>query len=303
MSGKAIARTTEQCELGEGARWDDRRAELLRVDILAGRVFRDTVSDDGALIPVQIHRVPGTVGSVAPVHDDEGWVLATDQGFSYLHPDGTVRALGDVAPDWTRMNDAACDPQGRFWAGTVAYDQRPGGGSLYRLDSAGKTQVMLDGLTTSNGLGWSPDHRTMYLIDSGPRVIHAFDFDPDEGTIANGRLLVEVSEEIGSPDGMTVDAGGDLWVAIYGGGRVQRYSPAGALREEFFAPAEQTTCCAFGGPGLHRLYVTTATEHWTDEQRRAQPAAGLVYAFETDATGVPAAHFRPDPAWWATVVA
>ena len=107
-------------------------------------------------------------------------------------------------------------------------------------------------------------------------------------------MLVEVPADIGSPDGLTVDAAGDLWVAISGGGRVQRYSPAGELREELFAPAEQTTCCAFAGPGLHRLYVTTATEHWTDEQRRAQPAAGLVYTFETDATGVPAAHFRPN---------
>ena len=150
-----------------------------------------------------------------------------------------------------------------------------------------ETELMLDGLTTSNGLGWSPDDHTMYLVDSGPRVIHAFTFDPDQGTIAGGQVLVEVPADIGSPDGLTVDAAGDLWVAIYGGGRVQRYSPAGELREELFTPAEQTTCCAFAGPGLHRLYVTTATEHWTDEQRRAQPAAGLVYAFETDATGGP----------------
>ena len=303
MTGEAIARTTEQCELGEGARWDDRRAELLRVDILAGHVYRDRITDDGALIAIQVHHVPGTVEAVAPIHDDEGWLLAADQGFSYLHPDGTVHAIADVAPDWTRMNDAACDPQGRFWAGTLAYDQRPGGGALYRLDRRGQTELMLDGLTTSNGLGWSPDNRTMYLVDSGPRVIHAFTFDPDQGTIAGEQVLVEVPADIGSPDGLTVDAAGDLWVAIFGGGRVQRYSPAGELREELFTPAEQTTCCAFAGPGLHRLYVTTATEHWTDEQRHAQPAAGLVYTFETDATGVPAAHFRPDPTWWATAVA
>ncbi len=178
----------------------------------------------------------------------------------------------------------------------------PAAGALYRLDRGGQTELMLDGLTTSNGLGWSPDDHTMYLVDSGPGVIHAFTFDADEGTISNGQVLVEVPADIGSPDGLTVDAHGDLWVAIYGGGRIQRYSPAGELREELFAPAEQTTCCAFAGPGLHRLYVTTATEHWTDEQRRAQPVAGLVYSFETDATGVPAARFRPDPIWWADVV-
>ena len=99
-----------------------------------------------------------------------------------------------------------------------------------------------------------------------------------------------------------MDAAGDLWVAIFGSGRVQRYSPDGELRQELIVPASETTSCAFGGPGLHWLYVTTATEYWTDEQRRAAPAAGLVYRLDTDATGRPAAPFRPDPAWWATVM-
>ena len=98
---------------------------------------------------------------------------------------------------------------------------------------------------------------------------------------------------------MTVDAAGDLWVAIYGGGRVNHYAPDGSLRHVYPIPARECTCCAFGGPGLHRLFVTTATEGWTDEQRRSDPAAGLVYRVDTDATGRPAAPFRPDPAWWA----
>ena len=138
----------------------------------------------------------------------------------------------------------------------------------------------------------------MYLVDSGPRVIHAFAFDADRGTISGGRVLVTVPEEVGAPDGMTVDAAGDLWVAIYGGGRVNRYSPDGSLRQASPSRPRQCTCCAFAGPGLNRLYVTTATEGWSDEQRRAEPAAGLVYRFDTDATGLPAAPFRPDPAWW-----
>ena len=159
---------------------------------------------------------------------------------------------------------------------------------------------MLDALTISNGLGRSPDGDTMYLVDSGPRVIHAFAFDADRGTISAGRILVTVPEDAGAPDGMTVDSAGDLWVAIYGGGRVNRYAPDGSLREAYPIPARQCTCCAFGGPGLHRLFVTTATEGWTDEQRRAEPAAGLVYRVDTDAAGRPASPFRPDPAWWQT---
>jgi sugar lactone lactonase YvrE len=302
MTTGAIACTTEQCELGEGTRWDDRHGELLRVDILAGRVYRDKINADGALAPVRSYQIPGTVGAIAPVANDEGWLLAADQSILYLRPEGMLRALAEVASDGTRMNDAACDPQGRFWAGTLAHDQRPGGGALYRLDQHGRTELMLDELAISNGLGWSPDSRTMYLADSGPGVIHAFRFDPESGAISDDQVLVDVPEEIGSPDGLTVDAAGDLWVAIYGGGRVQRYSPDGVLREELFVPAEQTTCCAFAGPGLNRLYVTTATEHWTDEQRRAEPSAGLVYRFDTDATGLPAAPFRPDPTWWSSVI-
>ncbi|GAA4371049.1 SMP-30/gluconolactonase/LRE family protein [Agromyces bauzanensis] len=298
---RAVAVTTEQTLLGEGARWDGRRGELLRVDILAGRVFRDRVGDDGALIPVRAFDVPGTVGAVAPIDGDDGWILAAGRGFLHLRPDGSIRTiLADVAEAGTRMNDAACDPQGRFWAGTLADDHHEGGGALYRLDRDGRVDVVLRDLTISNGLGWSPDGSTMYLVDSGPRVVHAFAFDGADGTISDGRVLVSVPEEVGSPDGMTVDASGDLWVAIYGGGRVHRYTPDGALRQVLTVPAAQSTCCAFAGPGLHRLYVTTATENWTDDQRRAEPAAGLVYRIETDATGRPAEPFRPDPDWWGT---
>ncbi len=299
--GAAVACTTEQTLLGEGARWDARRGELLRVDILAGRVYRDRVDADGSLVPVGTYPVPGTVGAITPVQGDDGWLLAAGRGFVHLTPDGSLRLLAEVAPAGTRMNDGACDPQGRFWAGTMADDHHVGGGALYRLDWTGRTESMLDGLTISNGLGWSPDGGTMYLVDSGPRVVHAFAFDADRGTISAGRVLVTVAEEVGAPDGMTVDAAGDLWVAIYGGGRVHRYSPDGALRQALIVPAKQSTSCAFAGPGLNRLYVTTATEDWSDERRRAEPAAGLIYRFDTDATGRPALPFRPDPAWWQEV--
>ena len=300
--GEAVAATTEQTLLGEGARWDARRDELLRVDIVAGRVYRDRVDDDGRLIVVRSYTVPGTVGAVAPVEGDDGWLLAAGLGFAYLPPDGSLRSIVDAAPAGTRMNDAACDPQGRFWAGTLADDHHAGGGALYRLDRNGRTELMLDGLTISNGLGWSPDGSTMYLTDSGPRVVHAFSFDGDRGSISDDRVLIDVPEEVGAPDGLTVDADGDLWVAIYGGGRIRRYSADGELREELIVPAAECTSCAFAGPGLSRLYVTTATEAWSDEQRRAEPSAGLVYSFDTDATGRPAAPFRPDPAWWDDVL-
>jgi sugar lactone lactonase YvrE len=193
----AVRCSTEQTHLGEGIRWDARRDEMLAVDILAGRVYRGRVRDDGALERVRVYQLPGTVGMIAPVEGDEGWLLGAGRSFAYLAPDGTHRTIAEVAPAGTRMNDGACDPQGRFWGGTLADDHHEGGGALYRLERDGQAELMLDGLTISNGLGWSPDGGTMYLVDSGPRVIHAFAFDADRGTISAGRILVTVPEDAG----------------------------------------------------------------------------------------------------------
>ncbi len=301
QDGGALIANAEQTHLGEGIRWDARREEMLAVDILQGHVARGRVDDDGCLELVRRYQLPETVGMVAPVEGDDGWLVGTGRSFAHVALDGTERIIAEVAPAGTRMNDGACDPQGRFWGGTLADDHHEGGAALYRLERDGHVEMMLDGLTISNGIGWSPDGQTMYLVDSGPRVIHAFAFDGDQGTISAGRIIVTVPEDLGAPDGMTVDSAGDLWVAIYGGGQVHRYAPDGSLRQVLTAPARQCTCCAFGGPGLHHLYVTTATEGWTSEQRRADSAAGLIYRFDTDATGRAAAPFRPDPGWWRTV--
>jgi sugar lactone lactonase YvrE len=298
-AGVAIACTDEQAQLGEGVRWDARRSELLRVDIVRGTVFRDRVLGDGGLAAVGRHELPSPVGTIAPIDGDDGWLLGAGRGFVHLAPDGRHRTITEVSGPGTRMNDGAADPQGRFWAGSLADDHHAGGGAFYCLDLTGHAEQVLDGLTIPNGVGWSPDGRTMYLVDSGPRVVHAFAFDADRGTIADERVLLTVPEDVGAPDGLTVDAAGDLWIAIFGAGQVRRYAPDGELRETLDVPAAQTTCCAFAGAGLHTLYVTTATEDWTDEQRAADPAAGLVYRLETGATGVAAASFRPDPAWWS----
>jgi sugar lactone lactonase YvrE len=301
MTSEAVASSINQHLLGEGLRWDSRRDELLAVDIIDGRVYRTTLLESGALNLVREYWVPGTVGAVAPVGGDDGWVMAAGRGFVYLAPDGSLRPILQVAPFGSRMNDGACDPQGRFWAGALAEDFSPGAGALYRLERDGRVEIVLDGLTISNGMDWSPDGAIMYLADSGPGKIHAFAFDGETGTISDDRVLITVDEEVGVPDGLTVDAGGDLWVAIYGGSRVQRYSPDGALRQVLDVPAKQCTSCAFAGPGMNLLYVTTATEGWSEEQRRADPSAGIVYRLDVSSTGRPAALFRPDPNWWSVL--
>jgi sugar lactone lactonase YvrE len=297
-AGIAVAATTEQEHLGEGARWDGHRDELLRVDILRGRVYRDTVAADGSLTPVAAYVVGTSVGAVAPIADDDGWLVAAGRELVHLTPGGATHSLELVSAPGTRMNDGGCDPAGRFWVGSLAEDHRPGGGTLYRLDRDGTVEPVLDGLTISNGLGWSPDGTTMYLVDSVPGVVHAFDYDLTRGTLAGQRTLVAFGDGDGVPDGMTVDAAGDLWVAVYGGAQVRRYSPDGELLASHPIPAAQSTSCAFAGRGLDVLYVTTGTEDWDDEMRAADPAAGLVYRLDPGTTGRPAAPFRPDPAWW-----
>ena len=134
----AVVCSTEQTQLGEGIRWDARRDELLAVDILAGRVDRDRIRDDGSLARIRIYQLPGTVGMIAPVEGDDGWLLGAGRGFVYLAPDGTQRTIAEVSPAGTRMNDGACDPQGRFWGGTLADDHHAGGGALYRLERDGR---------------------------------------------------------------------------------------------------------------------------------------------------------------------
>ena len=177
---------------------------------------------------------PGRSGWSPPSRGDDGWLLGAGRGFVYLALDGSHRSIAEVAPAGTRMNDGACDPQGRFWAGTVADDHHQGGGTLYRLDTNGRTDVMLEGLTISNGIGWSPDGRTMYLIDSGPGSSMRSRSTVPAQTLADQRALVTVPDDVGAPDGMTVDAAGDLWVAIYEVGASTTRPPAGCKRSTRF---------------------------------------------------------------------
>ncbi len=284
--------------LGEGVRWDARHDEVLWVDIVQGRLFREQVDDDGGLLRVRRYDIGAPLGAVAPVDGDDGYLLAADRGFARLGQDGALSWLAEVSPPGTRMNDAACDRQGRLWAGTLADDHRDGGGALYRLDTDGTVTQVLDGLTIANGLGWSPDGATLYLNDSGPGVVLAFDVDAETGTLSGRRELVRLGGDRGSPDGLTMDDDGFLWVALYGAGRVHRYSPDGALDVVVELPVPQTTCCWFGGRDLTRLFVTTATENYTDEQRVAQPLAGRIFSVPTTVRGTPAATFRPAGSWW-----
>jgi sugar lactone lactonase YvrE len=221
-------------------------------------------------------------------------VAAAGQGFTFVAADGTTCELAQPEAGNThlRMNDGACDESGRFWAGTMAYDETPQAGCLFRLELDGTCTTMLTNLTISNGIGWSPDGGTMYLNDSGAGSLEAFSFDARSGDIANRRTLVQL-EPPAAPDGLTVDAEGGVWVAVWDGGCVRRYSPTGELLTEVSLPVERPTSCAFGGRDLTMLFVTTAREGLDDERLARQPHAGHVFAVDgLGVRGLPSNAYR-----------
>jgi sugar lactone lactonase YvrE len=200
-----------------------------------------------------------------------------------------ITSVAEAGPA-LRFNEGKCDTSGRFWAGTMAYDETPGAGALYRLDPDGRASLMLIGVTISNGLAWSLDGRTMYYIDSPTRRIDAFSFTPETGEISDRRPVITIPGELGVPDGMTIDAEGGLWVALWGGAAVHRYLD-GRLAEVIRLPVSQPTSCAFGGSDLDELYVTSAREGLSFEQREAQQLAGAVFRVRPGVRGLPAAVF------------
>ena len=262
-------------QLGEGPSWVATTGELLFVDILASTLFRANPAS-GA---VQSRRLAQQIGAVVP-RAGGGLLLALENGLWTIDADdGEPRLLVEVEGDdpATRMNDGKCDRAGRFWGGTMAHTPTPGAGSLYRLEPDGALERVLEGVTISNGLGWSPDDRTMYYIDTMSRRVDAFDFDIGRGTIANRRTFVDLAATTALPDGLAVDAEGGVWVAFYGGWGLHRYTGLGELDRVLRLPVANATSCAFGGPELADLYITTATSGLSEAERALQPAAGGVF--------------------------
>ena len=268
--------------LGEGARWDP-QGRLYWVDITAPALHLYVPSTDtDSVVPVDRY-----LGAVV-LRDSGGLLAAVHEGFAALDPTtGAVDLLATVqaSDSGLRMNDGNCDPQGRFWAGSMALDERSGAGALYRFDADGSVVRMLTDVTISNGIVWSLDGTTTYYIDTPTRRVDAFSFELDSGTLRDRRPFVSLPAGPGSPDGMTIDADGCLWVALYGGSAVHRYTPDGQLDTVVHVPATAATCCAFGGDDLDVLYITTAAKGAPPGAQ--EPYAGGLFAVDPSVKGVP----------------
>ncbi|WP_406122546.1 SMP-30/gluconolactonase/LRE family protein [Streptomyces canus] len=267
----------------EGPVWSPAWGGLRWVDMLAGDVL--SLADDGT---VTRHHVGDVAAAIRPRRQG-GAVIGVERGFALEDAEG---ALTYLPPLWDedrgiRMNEGGCDPDGRFYCGSMAYDKRTGAGSLYRLAPDGTVTVVLTGVTVSNGLEWSPDGAHAYYNDTPTQRIAVFDYDPGSG-LRGHRTFVTIPAEAGRPDGLTVDAQGGVWVALNNGGAVRRYSPAGALDEVIELPARKVTACTFGGPHLDELFITTSRENLEPAE---DPLAGSLFRARVDVAGLPAREF------------
>jgi sugar lactone lactonase YvrE len=265
---------------GEGAVWSEAWGGLRWVDMLAGDVL--SLRPDGSVG----RRHVGTVAAALRPRSRGGAVIGVERGFALEEPDGTLTTLAELWTDTgVRMNEGGCDPDGRFHCGSMAYDKTPGAAALYRLDPDGSTCIVLEQVTISNGLEWSPDGSRAYYNDTETHRVDVFDYDREAG-LANRRPFVHVQD--GRPDGLTVDGEGGVWVALNHSGTVRRYTPGGVADAVVEVPPRQVTACTFGGESLDQLFITTSRENLPPSK---DPLAGSVFRAEVGVRGLPAREF------------
>jgi sugar lactone lactonase YvrE len=270
--------------LGEGSLWDEKRQVLMWVDIMGCKVY----CYDPKNRSNQGYDVGEHVGTV--VLDDSGAIhIALVNGIAKLDPATGILTRG-AAPEadkpGNRFNDGKCDPRGRFWAGTMAYDLTENEGALYCFNGKGNYETKLCNVSISNGLVWSRDETIFYFIDSLTYELHSYDYNPDTSEISNKKVVHKFSQDGGMPDGMAIDSEGHVWVALYWGHKVIRIDPAGGeIVYEIEVPAPNVTSCAFGGESLNDLYITTASSSMKEEIEK-YPLSGSLFKANLPFTGV-----------------
>lgn len=280
-----------EAEVGESPLWDDARQCLWWVDLLKGELHR---FDPAAGVDHCHATIGQSLGFVAPLGSDELVAGTRDSVGTLSLATGEYSPKAAVERDRAgyRANDGKCDPQGRLWFGTMSDEQRRDG-RWYRVDADWDVIEWRGDGELPNGLCWSPDRSRLYLADSGRSVVEVWSCDPDDGLPTALVNTLEFPPEQGCPDGMTIDADGCIWVALWGGGAVRRYRPDGTLDRQLDLPLTLAASCEFGGKQRDLLFITSARYQLTAEQLAAEPLAGAIFVCRPGPVGLPANAFDP----------
>ena len=270
--------TKHFCLLGESPVWDNKQKRIFWIDIMNGMI-QYYYPASGKFGTFQLGQ---TIGSIA-LKRSGGLIAALKSGFAEIDLNReTIRLNSEVEtnlPD-NRFNDGKCDPIGRFWAGTMSISNTPHAGSLYVLEK-NFVCTKIVGVSCSNGLAWSPDHKTLYYIDTPTSSVVAYDYNIITGNITNKNIVINIPKEEGYPDGMTIDKEGMLWIALWGGWKIARYNPrTGKQLYQFSLPVSRVSSCIFGGDTLEDIYITSARTGLSEDDLKNQPLSGSLFVIK-----------------------
>lgn len=293
LKTKAVLEYQINAQLGEGSFWNYDTQELYWIDILSNQlhIYNPKTKTNRSIT------TPSNIGTVVPI-DQNSAVVALQDGIYVLNThSGETTLLSDAERDIpsNRFNDGKCDPSGRFWVGSMAYDEAKNAANLYMVNAKGEATLQLDSVTISNGIVWTKDKTTMYYIDTPTLEIKAFDYDDATGAISNQRVAVKINDSLGYPDGMAIDENDKLWVGMWSGHAVICFDPiTGHVISKIDVPAKNVTSCAFGGKNLDTLYITTASVGMTEEEQVKFPLAGSVFKAVPEVKGVNSTFFKSE---------
>lgn len=273
-----------QADLGEGPMWHPQEKSLYWIDIAKSQINRlNIVSGEN-----KTWQFSNFIGAVVP--RAKGGIVAAmgNEVMAVNTNNGQIEKIANILPEASpnlRSNDGKCDKKGRFWIGMVDVALKHPIGGLFRMDSEGNVMQMEEGITISNGMGWSPDSTLFYYIDSAQRCVFQYDFDLVSGTIRNRKVFIKLEDSEASPDGMTVDQKGYIWIAIWNGWKLIRYAPDGSVSKIVNLPVQRPTSCIFGGEDYKTLFVTSCSLNVSEQIHLAKPA-GSIFSFQAETSGI-----------------
>ena len=277
--------------VGEGAIWDYKNSRLLWVDIESETL---NILDTDRLKNIS-YKMNSRIGTVVPVDSNHVVVALEDGIYSFNLKNQFLDKISDPEPNkpTNRFNDGKCDPSGRFWVGTMSMTGEKKSGALYKIDLNDQNSLMIDSVSTSNGIVWSLDKTKMFYIDTRTRKVMQYNYIDSSGTISNPKIAVEIPDHLGAPDGSTIDENGHIWIAMWGGSTVTCWNPnTGELLRKIPVPAKYITSCAFGGSDLSQLFITTARKNMTEEELLQFPEAGSIFVVDAGVKGVKCSYFK-----------